>query len=107
MGEGKMSWKEFFRPTIGKISVALVLFLVLPTIMKICDIEHGFCVWVIEWFFGIQILPAISSISLWDARACIYLILQIVLSYLISCIILYFATRNNKLKSKKKKEHKK
>ncbi len=103
-----MGWKEFLKPTIPKVAIAIVLFFVLPTIMQVCDIGHAnSCVWVIEWFFGTKILLVVIPNLLRDIGTVIYFILQLfwlvfvlwfAFAYLISCVIMHFATRKKKPK---------
>ena len=108
-----MNWKEFFKPTIWKIIITLIIFLLIPVNMwngvlpERCLPEDINCTPMKVWFCKPLILQTenieynktlyISKFSQ-GLNIIIYLSIQLIISYLISCIIILLC---NKIKNKK------
>lgn len=93
-----MSWKEFFRPTIGKVLLFVLLLIVSILLSSFIWIGGewlavGFPFWFAQHFYGLT--PNSGSYSDWQISY-IGSILNIAIWYFVSCGIVILCHKNKK-----------
>lgn len=89
-----MSWKEFFRPTIFKIVIAIIIFMLLPNIFVSHGLDAGWgpnydIIFIFGGFFQLIGLFRLyfpnGDLLIHNA---IFIIVGIIVSYVVTCLII-------------------
>jgi len=94
-----MNWRDLFKPTLPKLILFILLFLILPVPTKICATCGVGCYWSLSFFWGLSVLQGtitgelffinISSIII----TLLLLVCLLLISYLLSCFIIFLYKR--------------
>lgn len=108
-----MNWKDFFRPTKGKIILAIVIFLIMPIYLEtniqcpVCHPEIEDCPPCPYLSFNVLVFNIDSILEGFPANF-LFFGINLVLSYAVSCLIIFLYKehffKNKSLKKKGKRK---
>lgn len=102
-----MKLKEFFKPTWTKVITTIIIFLIIPVNMwngvlpEICLPEDVNCTPMKVWFWKPLILQSENIQYNLNLNIILYMFIQLIISYFLSCLII-FTYKKIKSKSPKK-----